>query len=51
MVPKDTCPLPISLTVVHIGRCQHYGPFLGTLNIWCRIIIRTHKRDHNFDKS
>ena len=25
------------------------GPFLGTLNIRCRIIIGTPKRDHNFD--
>ena len=23
--------------------CQNYGPFFGTLNIWCRIIIRTQK--------
>ena len=25
------------------------GPFLGTLNNRCRIIIGTPKRDHNFD--
>ena len=24
-----------------MGSCQNYGPFLGTLNIRCRIIIRT----------
>ena len=22
-----------------MGDCQNYGPFLGTLNTWCRIII------------
>ena len=33
-----------------MGSCQNYGPFLGTLNIRCRIVIRTQKRDHNFDK-
>ena len=26
-----------------MGGCQHYGPFLGTLNIRCRIIIGTQK--------
>ena len=26
-----------------MGSCQNYGPFLGTLNIRCRIIIRTPK--------
>ena len=26
-----------------MGGCQNYGPFLGTLNIRCRIIIRTQK--------
>ena len=25
----------------YLGGCQNYGPFLGTLNISCRIIIRT----------
>ena len=25
------------------GWCQNYGPFLGTLNIRCRIIIGTQK--------
>ena len=25
----------------HLGSCQNYGPFLGTLNIRCRVIIRT----------
>ena len=28
----------------YMGGCQNYGPFLGTLNIRCRIIIRTQKR-------
>ena len=32
-----------------MGGCQNYGPFLGTLNIKCRSIIRIPKRDHNFD--
>ena len=27
----------------HVGSCQNYGPFLGTLNTRCRIIIRTQK--------
>ena len=26
-----------------MGGCQNYGPFLGTLNIRCRIIIGAHK--------
>ena len=26
-----------------MGGCQNYGPFWGTLNIWCRIIIGTQK--------
>ena len=26
-----------------MGGCQNYGPLLGTLNIRCRIIIRTQK--------
>ena len=25
----------------YMGGCQNYGPFLGTLNIRCRIIIGT----------
>ena len=33
----------------HMGGCQNYGPFSGTLNIRGRIIIGTQKRDHNFD--
>ena len=28
---------------VYMGRCQNYGPFLGTLNTKCRIIIGTQK--------
>ena len=27
----------------HMGSCQNYGPFLGTLNNRCRIIIGTRK--------
>ena len=26
-----------------MGGCQNYGPFWGTLNIRCRIIIKTQK--------
>ena len=26
-----------------MGSCQNYGPFLGTLNIRCRIRLRTQK--------
>ena len=29
--------------LLHVGSCQNYGPFLGTLNNRCRIIIRTQK--------
>ena len=29
----------------HVGGCQNYGPVLGTVNIRCRIILRTQKRD------
>ena len=25
----------------HMGGCQNYGPLFGTLNIRCRMIIRT----------
>ena len=28
---------------VYMGGCQNYGPFLGTLNIRCRILIGTQK--------
>ena len=28
---------------IHMGGCQNYGPFLGTLNNRCRIIIGTQK--------
>ena len=28
---------------IYVGGCQNYGPFLGTLNIRCRIIMRTQK--------
>ena len=28
---------------MYMGGCQNYGPFLGTLNIRCRIIIGIHK--------
>ena len=26
---------------IYMGSCQNYGPFLGTLNNRCRIILRT----------
>ena len=29
--------------ILHMCSCQNYGPFWGTLNIRCRIIIRTQK--------
>ena len=28
--------------------CQNFGPFLGTLNIRCRIVIGIQEGDHNF---
>ena len=28
---------------MYMGSCQNYGPFLGTLNLRCRIILRTQK--------
>ena len=31
-------------TETHMGGCQNYGPFWGTLNIRCRIIMGTQKR-------
>ena len=31
------------MQLVHVGSCQNYGPFLGTLNNRCRIIIGTPK--------
>ena len=34
-----------------MGSCQNYGPFLGTLNIRCRIIIRTQKGTRIFTTS
>ena len=37
------------LADLDMGSCLNDGPFLGTLNIRCRIIIRTPKRDHNCD--
>ena len=30
-------------SALHMGGCQNYGPFLGTLNIRCRTIIGTQK--------
>ena len=33
----------------HMGGCQNYGPFLGTLTNRCRIIKGTQKKDRNFD--
>ena len=34
---------PETPKVVYVGSCQNYGPFWGTLNNRCRIIIRTQK--------
>ena len=31
------------IAVPDMGGCQNYGPFLGTLNIRCRIIIGSQK--------
>ena len=43
-------PLVFHLLVyMYMGGCQNYGPFLGTLNIGCRIKIGIPKKDHNFD--
>ena len=33
----------------YMGGCQNDGPRLGPLNTRCRIILRTPKRDHDFD--
>ena len=32
-----------------MGSCQNEGPFLGTINSRCRILLRTPKRDPKFD--
>ena len=32
-----------------MGGCQNYDPFLGTLNIRCRICNKDPKRDPNID--
>ena len=37
-----TCDCP-ETWLYYMGGCQNYGPFLGTLNIRCRIIIGTQK--------
>ena len=34
---------------LYMGGCQNCGPLLGPLNIRCRIILRSQKRDHSFD--
>ena len=31
------------ITWPYMGSCQNHGPFLGTLNSRCRIILRTQK--------
>ena len=36
-------PQSVDSSAVDMGSCQNYGPFVGTLNIRCRIIIRTQK--------
>ena len=42
---EDRIPSRIANTalVFHIGGCQNYAPFLGTLNNRCRIIIGAQK--------
>ena len=32
-----------------MGGSQNYGPHMGPLNIGCRVILRSQKKDHNFD--
>ena len=39
----------LSIEFSIMGGCQNYVPFLGTLNIRCRIIIGTPRKNHNFD--
>ena len=39
----DPQKVPLILGNPHMGGCQNYGPFLGTLNIRDRIIIGTQK--------
>ena len=34
---------PYRLCEVYMGGCRNYGPFLGTLNIRCRITIGSKK--------
>ena len=41
--PEPLTPEPWHTLVLPVGSCQNYGLFLGTLNIRCRIIIRTQK--------
>ena len=35
--------IPVPFPGLHMGGCQNCGPFLGTLNNRCRIIIGTQK--------
>ena len=45
------CPAPettgcgnlVKPSMKHMGGCQNYGPFLGTLNIRCRILLGIQK--------
>ena len=39
--PPAPQPYPKTKSLKHMSGCQNYGPFLGTLNIGCRIIIET----------
>ena len=43
--PKVLTVVPIlkNMQDTHLGGCQNYGPFLGTLNIRCRIKIGIQK--------
>ena len=42
MKPESEDPNP-KAQGTHMGSCQNYGPFLGTLNNRCRIKIGTQK--------
>ena len=39
----------MTFVIHHMGGCPNSGPFWGTLDNRCRMIIGTPKWDHNFD--
>ena len=43
IVIKLVIAVVIVIKMAYMGGCQNYGPFLGTLNIRCRIIIGIQK--------